>query len=118
MSLSWFVCSEVLSGVYSYNRYCRTFTRTSEGGEGLRAGGVRERESTGNRDGESEAIWKVISSLNAVYLFINERKVFSERGRQREEIHLCLLKPSLFQRKRTDSVRSQLIFCTVFTRCR
>lgn len=34
------------------------------------------RESTGNRDGESEAIWKVISSLNAVYLFINERKVF------------------------------------------
>lgn len=42
-------------------------------------------ESTGNRDGESEAIWKVISSLNAVYLFINERKVFSKPGRQKTE---------------------------------
>ena len=62
----------MLSGIYSYNRYCRTFARTSEGGGGRegRREGVREREtdreseSTGNRDGESEAIWKVISSLN------------------------------------------------------
>lgn len=39
------------------------------------------RESTGNRDGESEAILKVISSLNAVYLFINERNVSTKLGR-------------------------------------
>lgn len=42
-------------------------------------------ESTGNRDGEPEAIWKVISSLNAVYLFINERKVFSEPGMHKKK---------------------------------
>lgn len=58
------------------------------------------RESTGNRDGESEAIWKVISSLNAVYLFINEGKVFSEP----EEKHLCLVKRSLFEGERTDTI--------------
>lgn len=52
-----------------------------EGGSG--GGGVRE--STGNRDGESQAIWKVIPSLNAVYLFINERKVFSEPGGRRKK---------------------------------
>lgn len=41
------------------------------------------RESTGNRDSESEAIWKVISSLNAIDLFINERKIFSEPRRRK-----------------------------------
>lgn len=71
----------MLSAVYSYNR---TFTRTSEGGEGVMEGGGVQ-ESTGNRDGESEAIWKVISSLNAVYLFINERKVFSKPGRHKKK---------------------------------
>lgn len=50
--------------------------------------GGGERESTGNRDGESEAIWKVISSLNAVYLFINERKVFPNQAGSRREKQL------------------------------
>lgn len=46
------------------------------------------RESSGNRDSESEAIWKVISSLNVVYLFINERKVFPEPRRRKTSLFL------------------------------
>lgn len=61
-------------------------------------------ESTGNRDGEPEAIWKVISSLNTVYLFINERKVFSEPGRHKKKKHLCLVHWSVFQSERTDPI--------------
>ena len=48
------------------------------GREGGREGG-RGREG----DGESEPIWKVISSLWAVYLFINERKAFFPKSKPR-----------------------------------
>lgn len=57
-------------------------------GEGGGRQRERERENTGNRDGESEAIWKVISSLNAGYLFINERKVFFKL-RKKKKTCLC-----------------------------
>lgn len=60
------------------------------------------RESNGNRDGESEAISKVISSLNAVYLFINERKVFSEPRRGK---HHRSVKRSLSEWVTTDTIQ-------------
>lgn len=65
---------QVLSAVYSYNRQ----NMHKDKWRWRRAEGGRAWESTGSGDSESEAIWKVISSVNAIYLFINERKVFTE----------------------------------------
>lgn len=72
-------------------------------------------ESTGNRDGESEAIWKVISSLNAVYLFINERKVFSEAG-MHEKKNISVWCNGAYSRGR-GQIPFTGYFCTIFISC-
>lgn len=91
---------EVLSAVYSYNRQ----NLHKDKWRWRRVEGGRVRGSSGNRDSESEAIWKVISSLNVVYLFINERKVFSEPRRRKTSLVLWNGGPFLFAGERTDTI--------------